>query len=271
MAVDIMAVDNFLRGQGYRFDNLENFIYRMAFFEDEDFGLAMRRILYLCLVSLKNMGWTREDEKDHNLDYTIAYICDFFDYPEETRFMMYYTAKTKEEENIERIQNYRLEKYLDEYKHYLDIWSEVKLDKCSELFDDKFALIRNGKFRHYLITGKKNNDNDMSLRIWTDKIFAEEKEYEFNFRSDEELKKFLVDNGVVFDSFISNDFFSDEKSYISVFREQFDNQDLFEHTLFFNPFTETLEERQEEWRRWEREHREQEEKQTSAQVPGEKP
>jgi hypothetical protein len=49
----------------------------MAFFENENFGLALKRITYLSLISLKHLGWTIEDEKDHNLDYTIAYICDF--------------------------------------------------------------------------------------------------------------------------------------------------------------------------------------------------
>ncbi|MDR1426050.1 MAG: hypothetical protein LBI70_03640, partial [Rickettsiales bacterium] len=58
MARDIMAVNNFLRGRGYRFDNLENFIYRMAFFENENFGLALKRITYLSLISLKHLGWT---------------------------------------------------------------------------------------------------------------------------------------------------------------------------------------------------------------------
>ncbi|MDR1426015.1 MAG: hypothetical protein LBI70_03430 [Rickettsiales bacterium] len=270
MAKDVTVIANFLREQGYRFDNLENFIYRMAFFEDEDFRLATDRATYLALVSLKHLGWTREQEIDFTLSEAVDWICDIFDYPNDTWNMIYnyYTPRKKEDEGIERLQNYKLEKYLDEYKRYLDIWSEVKLDKCFELFDNKFALIRNGKYRHHLITGEKKGDNDMSLRIWTDNIFIEEKQYKFTFGSREKMENFIIENKVVIDSCLDNDFFSDEKSYISVFREQFDNQDLFEHTLFFNPFTETLREKTEEWKK---KCKEQEEKQTSAQVPGEKP
>jgi hypothetical protein len=250
MANDVATIDNFLRKHGYRFDNLENFIYKMAFLENEDFVLAVHRTTYLALVSLKHLGWTTEEEEDHTLSYAIGWICDFFSpYTKETECLMYYTSKTKEEEDVERIQNYRLEKYLGEYRYYLDVWSGIKLDKYSELFDDKFALIRNGKFKHHLIVGKRDSDYSMSLHIWTDDIFTKEERYEFTFKNDKELEEFLLENKVVIDSCLSNDFFLDEKSYISAFREQFDNQDLFEHTLFFNPFIETLEKRTEDWKR----------------------
>jgi hypothetical protein len=247
-----MAVGNFLRERGYKCGNLEDFLYRMILFENEDFNLSIRRTLHLVLLGLKSIGWTKEDEENSCLSYIIDDICSFFRYPEGTEKMMYYYTFhgtiygdwaevnyvcEKKEESAKWTQSGELEKYLNRYRNCLNLWNEVKLDKYQELFDNKFALIRNGKYRHHLITGERKDDNGISLRIWTDKIFTREKEYKFNFRSDEELKKFLVDNGMVFDSFISNDFFLDEKSYILNFREGFDSQDLLEG-YDFNPFEE---------------------------------
>jgi hypothetical protein len=242
------TIDNFLRKQGYKFDNLEGFIYRMAFLENENFWLAIERVTYFALVSLKRLGWTIEQEKDHTLSYAIDWICNFFfPYTKETECLMYYTSETKEEEGVERIQNYRLEKYLDKHKHCLDSWNKVRLDKCHELFNSKFALVRYGKYKNHTITGEEHNDNGMTLCLWTNNIFVEEKQYKFTFESREKMENFIIENKVVFDSCLSDDFFLDEKSYISAFREQFDNQDLFERYYFFNPFTETMKEKMEKW------------------------
>ncbi|MDR1426013.1 MAG: hypothetical protein LBI70_03420 [Rickettsiales bacterium] len=229
------TVSNFFKSRGYRCDNLEDFFYRMIFFENQNFELTVQRVLYFALASLKNMGWTKEDEENHALDYTIDDICSLFDYPEGSEHIICYTPRTKEEKGVERLQNYRLEKYFDKYKFFLNPWSKVKLDIYPELFDNKFALLRNGKFKNHLITGNREENDDMSLRIWTDNIFVEEKQYKFTFGSREEMENFLLENKVVIDSCLDNDFFSDEKSHISAFREQFDNQDFFE-LRNFKPF-----------------------------------
>jgi hypothetical protein len=221
---DIWNVGNFFRKQDYVYESLEYFLHRMSFFENEDFELAIQRGLYLSLLSLKNVGWPREYEENNGLGKALYDICDSFHYPEGADDLIYmWSSPMKNEEGIRCIKwtpSGSLDRYLDEYKYLLNCWDEVILDNYLELFDSKFALIRNGKFRHHLITGQRKDDNEMSLRIWTEKIFVEEKQHEFSFRSDEELKKFLVDNKVVFDSFISNDFFLDEKP-VSEFREEF--------------------------------------------------
>jgi hypothetical protein len=199
-----------------------------------------------CLI-LKTVGWAKDDLGDNSLSEAL-YLCDIcgsFHYPEEADDLIsMWSSPKKNEEGIRCIKwtpSGSLDRYLDEYKYLLNCWDEVILDNYLELFDNKFALIRNGKYRHHLIAGERKDDNDISLRIWTDKIFTREKEYKFNFRSDEELKKFLVDNQIVIDSCLSNDFFLYEKLYISACREQFDNQDLFYYRYgnYVEPFKET--------------------------------
>jgi hypothetical protein len=248
-----VSIDNFLRGCNYKYNNLEDFLYRMIFFEDEDLELAVNRTFYLSLLSLKNIGWTREDEENRSLMVAVDDICNYFLYPEGAEYIshiwalpMDYREWIKDEpedkypqfdDDIYRYmskygrgpepqkwtQSGSLEEYFKKYRYLLEYWDNVRLDIYPELFDNRFALIKNGKFKHHLITGKKEDNGTMSLKIWTDKIFVEEKQYEFNFGSREELEKFLVDNGIVIDSSISNDFFLDEEPYLSKFRYKFDN------------------------------------------------
>jgi hypothetical protein len=205
-------------------------MYRMLFFENEDFDLSRERALYVSLLSLKTVGWTEEDLKNHNLSDILYDLCDSFYYPEGSDDMIYFNSfPMRDKRGLRRIRwtpDGSLERYLNEYRYLLNYWDEVILDNYLELFDNKFALIRNGKYKHHLITGKKNSDSDMSLCIWTEKIFVEEKQHEFSFRNNDELKKFLLDNRIVFDSFISNDFFLDEKSYILKYRKKFYENDL---------------------------------------------
>jgi hypothetical protein len=234
----------------------------MALLENEDFDLIIGRTLYLTLRNLKSMGLTREednvvDDGGWDLGDALYEICILFGEPDGTENITEYgpnseanivTSKkwfrtedstrlevTEMEYNQEWTQSGALDKYLDKYKSYLNFWSEVRLDNYSELFDNKFALIRNGKFKHHLIAGKKNSDEDMSLKIWTDKICGEEKQYEFNFGSREEIENFLGENKIVIDSLLSNDFFLDEKVYITAFKEQFSSRDFFD-LRNFSPF-----------------------------------
>jgi hypothetical protein len=227
---DETAMNNFLRGRGFSCDSVEDFMYRMLFLENEDFDFSRHRALYVSLLSLKTVGWTDEDLKDHSLSDALYDLCDSFYYPEGADDMIYFDAfPMRDERGIRCVQwtpDGSLERYLDEYRYLLDCWNEVKLDEYPKLFSGKFALIKNGKFRHHLIAGENKNGGGMSLRIWSGGIFAEEREYRFSFGNNEELEEFLRNNGVVFDSLISDDFFSDEKPYISKSRERFDNEDL---------------------------------------------
>jgi hypothetical protein len=104
------VVGDFLRRQGYRCDSLEDLMHRMISLENEDFELATNRVLYLSLLSLKNIGWTREDEESRNLSDTVDYLCSTFPYLKGAEYISYIWALPFESD--EWLQNRSPEKHL---------------------------------------------------------------------------------------------------------------------------------------------------------------
>jgi hypothetical protein len=219
-----IAID-YLRKHGYKYDNLEDFLYKMSFFESEECELITKRTLYLSLMNLKNINYSNDEE----LGYAIDYMCEFFNYPEETRGLIYYMPKTKEQ-NGKWVARDRLEEYLDKHRQCLNLWDNANgIDNHSELLNDRFALIKNGSFKSCLITIERNQQN-FSLHIWSDNIFTTLKQLRINFNKMSEIGSFLEDNTIITCSSLSDEYFLNEEFYITDFKRKFNGHFNFEVT-----------------------------------------
>ncbi|AKL98231.1 hypothetical protein [Endomicrobium proavitum] len=213
------SVDNYLKGNGYQYDDLKKFLYKLSFFEKADLLVCKNRILYLYLMKLKQFDFNAQE-----LSLYVDYICGFFKYPEGTEGLIYYMpARNTLEKQIEEWTIYNaLSKYLEKYKNYINFTVATHVNHYDQLFCEKFAFIKSKKYKSCFITGTVKN-HCKCLYIWSDNILTVPIKSEICFKNDNEIKEFLTNKDVYIYALVNNNYFLDENYYISDFKEKFDN------------------------------------------------
>lgn len=195
--------------------NIEDNLYKMSFFEDENSSIIFKRSLYLHLKRLFDI--CKNEEK---LKYEIDYVCEYFKYPKEIKNLIYYMPyERKENDNKKWILSDRLSDYLNEYKEILKLPDYNMLDRLKELYNNNFALISSGNYKNFFISCNKNNE--ISLDIWPSYIIQNKSSYKLDFDNVNELINFINDNNINIYKCINNDFFMEEEKYIYDFKEIF--------------------------------------------------
>jgi hypothetical protein len=231
------AASEFLRRRNYRCGDMEHFLYKMSLFENEDFDLLPGRTLYIGLLTLKAVGFGGKNVKEDDLIDEVYDICDFFNFADETSRLIYPIVEPGKEEHAMLTLDEALEEYLNKNRYYLDPWGGTGSEGYSELFDNKFALLVDGKFKHHLIGGEKKYGESVSLRLWSGDVFNEQKEFEFNFGNRGDMENFIRENKMVISQPLSKNYFLSEESYIATFRRKFDDNYLFKGDCSFDPFS----------------------------------
>jgi hypothetical protein len=213
-------IDNYLKQNGYKYEDVESFLYKMSFFEKEDLSLVKNRTLYLYLNKLKESNFD-ETELCHCVDW----VCDFFKYPQETKGLIYYMPPDPNrlgQENVEKWTIYgALSRYLERYKSCMDTTS-ADINPYNQLFEDKFALVKNGEYKSCFITGGiKESVNMKYLHIWSDNMLVNPVKFEICFKKDKDIRKFMTDKEISLFPSVDYNYFLDEDAYISNFKKEF--------------------------------------------------
>lgn len=190
--------------------NIEDNLYKMSFFEQENEDIIFKRTLYLYLKYLYKAYGNRED-----LKYKVDYICEFFQYPDEVKHLIYYMPKNNDDKNW--ILKNELFKYLENNKILLKLPDYDLLDNIEELSNDNFTLISSGKYKNFLTTCKKEVNDKIVINIWSSCIIQNKSSYEFKLDSSD---NFEINNIRTY-KFINNDFFTDENKCILDFKTAF--------------------------------------------------
>ena len=218
--INDVFLKNFFYNRNY-FGNLENTLYRMSFFEQEDKDILFKKTLYLYLNYLY-----KSCKNEEKLKYSVDYICSFFQYPNEIKHLIYYIPFEKKVINHKKdwVLRNELFNYLNKYKILLRLPNYNIFNKIKELCNDSFALISSGKYKDFLFSCIKEINNKFLVNIWPDSVIQNKILYKFNFNGINDLITFTKDNNISIYKCISNNFFMDEEKYLLDFKIDFNEK-----------------------------------------------